>query len=349
MKTAEDFIREMESSNVMMSCEYTFKDYASEILKFQDTICKMIAGNDYYEGMRIDEGRIIMEANARKKDLRGHPAVKNGVLTMRKLEKELAVTMSGAKGESLVAKTLEYLNRPNTQVFHNVYITDGINGTELDSIVLTDEGVIILEVKKVKSDLTLTHEGRMVFDSDVCYDKVPLGQKMEFKRRLLKKCLEKAVADKGLNIPVFVDSFIVFSAPKGQFIKIDDRYHREKHCFRTGINKRIETYLGCAYYKADHLAQLGEILSEMASNVKPFETDLNYDEVRRSLAEAFAALQDAPGEQHTAKIIDLDGHCQAKARQQERRKAAGFGYAAVSAFAGLLISGAAAMLSVRHS
>lgn len=359
MKTAEDFIREMERSNVLMTRECTFKEYVAEIVQFQDMICKMIAGDDYHEGMRIDEALFIMDSTARKKELRNHPAVHNGVLSMKKLAKEMAITMSGAKGESLVSRTLEFLNRPNTQIFRNVYVTDGINETELDCIVLTDNGVIILEVKKVKSDLTLTEDGRMVFAGDECYDKVPLADKMALKRRLLKKALEKAVSEKGLDIPVHVDSFIVFSAPKGQFIRIDDRCRREKHCFRTGLNKKIESYIGCAYYKADQLAQLGEIFSEMESNVKRFETELNYDDVRRSLAEALAVLQDVSAEQetpvvveekqaaipHTAKIVELNTQCVENVRRQASHKAAGFGYAVASVFAGVLISSAAAILT----
>lgn len=359
MKTAEDFIRGMERSNVLMSREYTFKEYVSDIVQFQDMVCKMISGDNYHEGMRIDEALFIMESTARKRELRSHPAVHNGVLTMKKLAKEMAITMSGAKGESLVSRTLEFLNRPNTQIFRNVYITDGIDETELDGIVLTDNGVIILEVKKVKSDLTLTEDGRMVFAGDECYDKVPLAQKMALKRRLLKKCLEKAVGDKGFDIPVYVDSFIVFSAPKGQFIKIDDRYRREKHCFRTGLNKKIESYIGCAYYKAEQLAQLGEIFSEMESNVKRFETELNYDEVRRSLAEALVVLQDTAEKQEattmivekpetkqcTANVLELYVQRLNTTHQQAKRKATGFGYVAASVFACLLISGATVVLS----
>lgn len=357
MKTAEDFIREMESSNVLMRRECTFKEYVAEITQFQSMICKMIAGDAYHEKMRVDEALFIMESTARKKELRSHPAVHNGVLTMKKFAKEMAITMSGAKGENLVSRTLEFLNRPNTQVYHNVYITDGQEETELDGIVLTDEGIIILEVKKVKSDLTLTEDGRMVFAGDECYDKMPLADKMALKRRLLKKCLEKALAEKGLDIPVFVDSFIVFSAPKGQYIRIDDRYRREKHCFRTGLNKKIESYLGCAYYKADQLAQLGEIFSEMESNVKRFETELNYDEVRRSIAEALAVLQEVPEEapaaakkttsqQRAAKVIELNTARIAQEQKRQERRAAGFGYAIASVFAGLLVSGAAAMLTL---
>lgn len=363
MKTAEDFILEMESCNALISREWTFAEYVSEISQFQDAICKLIAGDDYHKDMRVDEALFIMESRARKMELRSNPAVHNGVLTLKKFAKEMAITMSGAKGESLVSRTLEFLNRPNTQIYRNVYISDGIDETELDNIVLTDNGIIILEVKKVKSDLTLTEDGRMVFAGDECYDKIPLAQKMSLKRRLLKNQLEQTIAAKGFDIPVYVDSFIVFSAPKGQYIKIDDRYHREKHCFRTGLNKKIESYLGCAYYKTEQLTQLDAIFSEMESNVKRFESELDYDEVRRSIAEALAVLQNAPEKQETqapvakkpasknnaTNVVELDMPRIVEARLRARRKAISFGYAAASVFAGLLISGAAAMLSTRRT
>ena len=348
MKTAEDFIKEMENSNVLMSNECTFKEYVSEITQFQDIICKMIAGDNYHEGMRIDEASFIMESIARKKGLRNHPAVHNGVLTMKKLTKEMAITMSGAKGENLVSRTLEFLDRPNTQIFHNVYISDGIDETELDGVVLTDSGIIILEIKKVKSDLTLTEDGRMVFAGDECYDKIPLAQKMALKRRLLKKCLEKIIADKGLDIPVYVDSFIVFSTPKGQYIKIEDKYRHEKYCFRTRLNKKIENHLGCAYYKEEQLGQLGEVFSEMESNVKRFETELNYNEVRRSLAEAFTVLQDVPvSKEHPVNKSETNIQHKNTIYRQQKYKTVGLGYAVASIFAGVLISGTALLKMYR--
>ena len=344
MKRAEDFIREMESSNVLMSKEVTFNEYVSELLGFQNVVCKMVVGDAYHEQMRIDEALYLMESTARKNDVRNHPAVHNGIITMKKLSKELAITMSGAKGESIVSKTLEYLNRPNTKVYRNVYITDGQDETELDAIVLTDSGVIILEVKKVKSDLTLTEDGRMVFASDECYDKIPLGEKMALKRKLLKNALEKVVASTGLDIPVYVDSYIVFSAPKGQYIKIDDRYRKEKHCFRTGLNQKIENYLGCAYYKDDQLDQLDKIFSEMESNVKRFETELNYDDVRRSLAEAMVVLQGEPESTAEAKSANpeerkskvIDPKIVHEKLAQKEKKNIGFDYIAAGAAACVL-------------
>ena len=345
MKTREKFIKEMENGNVLTSRELTFKEYVAEITQFQHNVCKMIAGDDYYEGMRVDEALFILESTARKKGLRGEPAVHNGVLTMKKLCKEMAITMSGAKGENIVAKTLEFLQRPNTSVYHNIYLTDGVDETELDGVVVTDEGIIILEVKKVKSDLTLTEDGRMVFAGDECYDKVPLADKMELKRRLLKKNLANAIAEKGLDIPVFVDSFIVFSAPKGQYIKIDDKCRREKHCFRTSLNKKIENYLGCAYYKEEQLAALREIFSEMQSNVKRFETELNYDEVRQSLADAMVILQGEKdvtftkvpvAKKQQTKVIDF-----VKIQEQSKTKMSKWVYATTCACVGFFVSSAA--------
>ena len=42
------------------------------------------------------------------------------------------------------------------------------------------------------------------------------------------------------------------------------------------------------------LLKFDKIFSEMESNVKRFETELNYDDVRRSLAEAMVVLQGEP-------------------------------------------------------
>jgi hypothetical protein len=219
---------------------------------------------------------------------------------MKRLNKELAITMSGAKSESIVSKTLEHLDRPNTKVYRNVYVTDGKEETELDAVVLTDSEIIILEVKTIKSDITLTEDGRMVFARDECYDKIPLGEKMAIKRRLLKKALENAVAEANLNIPIYVDSYIVFSVPKGQYIQIDDRYHKEKYCFRTSLNKKIEKHFGPAYYKNEHLDQLDTIFTAMESNAKRFEPEINFDDVRHSLANAMVVMQNSKQEQKIA-------------------------------------------------
>lgn len=111
MKTKMEYIKEMEQDNVLMHRELTFPEYAEQLTEFQDIVCKMITGDAYHDRMRIDEATFIMESEARKKGLRSEAAVHNGVLTMKRLSKEMAITMSGIKGERLVSRTLEFISR----------------------------------------------------------------------------------------------------------------------------------------------------------------------------------------------------------------------------------------------
>ena len=360
MKSANDFIAEMESSNALMADKYTHAEYVSELRLFQNEICRMVAGNAYREGMHAEEARLIMEAKARKKGIRENDVVMDAITSMKALDKEAAVTFSGVAAEGLVARTLKHLNRPNTQIFRNIYVSDGQYETEIDDIVLTNQGIIILEVKNVRTDVIIDTDGRLLVDGETCYDRIPLGQKMQLKRRALRTTLEKAVADRGIDIPIHIDSFIVFNAPKGKFINVDDRYHLEKYCFRTGINKKIEWYLGIGSYTSDQLAQLGEIIAEIATNEKQFEVSVDYNEIRSNVAEALALLQDEPAVQKApeaerkakqknigAEIIEEYVHILDGFTKHVRNSKLKLDYTAAGMALGLVATGAAAMLTAR--
>ena len=60
MKTKMEYIKEMEQNNVLMQRELTFPEYAEQLTEFQNIVCKMITGDSYHDGMRIDEATFIM-------------------------------------------------------------------------------------------------------------------------------------------------------------------------------------------------------------------------------------------------------------------------------------------------
>ena len=186
MNTKDDYIRTMEESGLLMDSELTMTECADQLRQFEQIVCKMVSGDAYHEWMQFDEAAVVLQNIARKQGLGSDPAVRKSVNALKKLAKETAITMSGTKGKNKIAKTLEYMSRPNSKVFRNVYVSDGQKSDEIDEVVLTDEGVIILEVKKVKSDFTLTEDGKMVLADGACYDDIPLCKKMHNKRMLLK-------------------------------------------------------------------------------------------------------------------------------------------------------------------
>ncbi|MGN1219000.1 MAG: nuclease-related domain-containing protein [Phocaeicola sp.] len=291
LNLAEKLISEMESTGILTTNEMTFCEYADGLKSFQDMAVKMIMKDNYEEGMRLDEAIFRMESLARKEGLSQDPVIRKGINALRTVDRELGISMSGIRGEQLVARTLEHISRPEAKVYRNVYVTNGIDETELDAVVVTNEGIIILEVKKTKDDLTITEEGRLIHSGDECYEKKPLGEKMGLKRRLLREVLEKTFADEGVLVPVFVDSYIVFSTPRDVRIRVNDNYHQEKWCFRTGVNSRIDNYYGSAKYSDSQLEQINERIAELESNMKRFQLSVDFDTVRYDLANAIITLE----------------------------------------------------------
>lgn len=283
-------IEALRQTDALMSKETTFIEYTDDLLKLQDVIVPIVMGNDYIQGMRIDEAIFRMESQARERGLGGDPTVRRGINALKTVNKELHICMAGRKGENLVARTLEYVNRPEAKVYRNVYLTDGKEETELDAVVLTDSGVIILEIKKSKDDLTITKEGRLVHSGDECYEKRSLGTKMEIKRKLLKERLDLECARRGYTTPVEVDSYIVFVTPKGVRISVDDNYHCEKWCFRTSLNHKIAAYTSNSYYREEQLESLAEIMGTIEQNRKSFISDIDYEAIRENFADAMEML-----------------------------------------------------------
>ena len=107
----------------------------------------------------------------------------------------------------------------------------------------------------------------------------------------LKEAIEESLADDAMNMPVVVDSYIVFSTPKELRIRVTDNYHQEKWCFRTGINLRIDNYHGNVMYSDSQLEQISKRISELESNKKRFQLTIDFDMVRRDFANAITVLE----------------------------------------------------------
>lgn len=299
MKTSETFLQEMKNSDILTSNEYTFSEYVSELLNFQTMICKMIADSDYHNEMRVSDAICIMKNVAREKNLLETKTIKNAIRLLQNLNKEIAITLSGKAGENRMFEAMESIERPDAIMYKNAYVTDGIDETELDSIVLTNSGIVILEAKNVKTNIVLTEDGRMMINGEICYGKTPLGDKMNLKRRLLNQYLNHAISERGIDIPIYIDSLIVFCPPHNKYIKVENRCHKENYCFASNLPSKIERYTGNCFYSNDQMKELSQIISELKSGEKKFIINTNYDEVRNTLAEALALISCSENEKVT--------------------------------------------------
>lgn len=287
----EKVVKEMEKSGALTEKEYTPQELTEQLLAFQKMLATMLYDDsDKAETVRMSEIIYYLEANAREKNLSGDPVVRQGIQALKRIDKEISISVAGRNGEGRVARTLSFVQRPDARFFNNVYVSNDESETEIDNIILTKEGIIILEVKNAKEDITITEDGRLLYSNEECYHEKSICDKMNKKRQLIKERLLSEMSKKGIDMPIFIDSYLVFSAPKNVYIKITDNCRREKYCFRGKLPEMIDAYIGRVTYSDEQLAQLTEILSTIECNRKKFSLKIDYDEIRKNIADIFCKL-----------------------------------------------------------
>lgn len=122
---------------------------------------------------------------------------------------------------------------------------------------------------------------------------------MALKRRLLNQYLTHEISERGMNIPICIDSLIVFCPPPKRFINVDNQGCKESYCFASNLAGKIEGYTGNGSYNSNQLRELSQIISELKSGEKKFVVGINYDDFRCTLAEALALISDSENENAT--------------------------------------------------
>ncbi len=278
----------MEESGLLMKTKLTHEDYMNELLAFQEMLGSMVF-NDREEH-RTDEIIVELERSARSKQIEKEPQFRKGIAALRQIHKEISISVAGKHGEERVARTLEYVTRP-CYIYRNIYITDGERETELDNLILTENGLIILEVKNVKSDITINENGRILYDNQ-CYHDISICDKMQDKRDLLKAEIEKRMNEKGLYIPVTIDSFVVFSTKRGIKFKVTDFCGKEKYCKRGHLPNIINYYHSDNTILSEEMEELDAIINEMETQKKCFDLKLDFDQIRTDIAGALEACME---------------------------------------------------------
>lgn len=288
--TSNKILENFNGLGIFTRDNYTFVEYVDQLMKFQEETAKLVIGAENAHLVRMSEVVSRCEAVAREKNLHFDSKVAEGIRALKLISKEIAIAMAGKSGEDRVANTFQYVTRQDAKFYRNVYITNSIEETEMDSVVLTKNGFIILEVKNAKEDITLAPDGRILFNNSSCYHDISIGEKMDKKRRLLRTRLEEEFANRGVNKEVKIDSLLVFSTPSGVRIHIHDQFKQENYCFRGSLFNRIDGFKSNVEYTDKELAAMDEILQQIETEQKRFTITFNPENVKRAFAEAFEAL-----------------------------------------------------------
>ena len=295
---ATEIMQMFENQNIVNRADFTHEEYIQQLSAFQAIVSACVFDGD--ESYHLYNSITRLEELARSRNLKDDPAVSESLKDLRKVNGELAILISGNNAEERVTRTLVHLQRPDASVYRNVYITNGEEETELDTVLVTNNGIIILEIKGAKQDITIAKDGRLLFGNEVSYRNDSIGKKMEKKRRLLKEYMEQELASRGKRLPVRVESCIVFSTPYKARITVTDLYKKERFCYRSQLNKRIENYYSGTCYEDDDLSALNEIISSMECNAKRFQQKLDFAKINSEFAQMIELLTTPEVEENPA-------------------------------------------------
>ena len=277
-------IKKMEKDNILVEKEFTAPELLDQLLEFQKMLAKMVIGGKNLEEVRMGEIISKFESTAREKRLVNDSEIRRGIQALQKINKELNISIAGRNGESRVSNTLKYIKRPDFMTFKNVYIANEVKETELDTIILTNDGIVILEVKNSKTDITITEDGRLLYSNTECFHDTSICEKMKNKRFLLYENISRKIAKRGMDFNLIIDSYIVFSSPKDVRIKITDKCGKEKFCYRGSLPYLIDNYSRKEKYSSEQLEALKEIIGELESHKKKFKISTDFNQVRKDLA-----------------------------------------------------------------
>ena len=336
---ADEVKKYYDSKEIFTRNDYTFSEYADQLLKFQKATADLVMEDEENtEYIRIADIISRCERIAREKNLLWDHKVHDGLVGLEQVKKSIAVTMAGISGEKRVSRSFQYVSRPDARYFRNIYITDGNKETEMDAVIVTKSGLIILEVKNAKEDITIDPEGRILFNNSSCYHDISIGYKMSMKRYLLRKRMEEEFKTNGINEELVIDSILVFSTPKGTRIHVSDQFRQEQYCFRGSLFKRIDGFESGIEYSDEDVEKIYSIMETMESNQKRFATDCDMHDIISSFAETLEVL--SCEKTSIAKSPVVEGKKisrKTNTKTNLRRKSVGYGRVMASAIASTVL------------
>lgn len=303
MRTATDILKEMENTGIMMRSKMTSTERLNGLLDYQGLVLSEVFNDGHAESLRLRDVVAHFEDLAREKGYGENETVRAAIDDMDTIAKEIAIAISGASGERQVARAIRYARR-NVIALPNISLSDGEDKTELDQIVITSNGIFILEVKNYKKDVTISEAGQIYGPCNKHYCDRNLGEQMNVKRYLLRSKLEQALAEMGADLKVHLESRVVFSDAN---ISVTDLYKQERYCFKTSLPHELENFSSDVSYSYEQMRTIAALITGFAETDDTYDVGLDFDRIRRTFAEAMVILEGDPTAE-AEKVVSLDGN-----------------------------------------
>lgn len=191
--------------------------------------------------------------------------------------------ISGNRGEAKAFKSLQNLKTQNI-ILENVELSDGKRRTELDAIVITPMGIVIVEVKNTTKNIFIDEIGDYYRTGQFLKWDCNIAKKLMLKKELLEKAL---VFDGIEDIPV--KSIVVFTNNR---IEVQNNYPEIQTCFLSQLAHLIDDYKSDKSLEDEMMIRIeASIRSAECKESYPFEFDA--EQYKRDFATLMVILEEA--------------------------------------------------------
>ena len=245
---------------------YQKSEILPELLKYQKEVAGTVMGAEFKDAHFSDIIKFFEKENEQY----------DGVLTdslekfkndSRMIDNLIKAEISGSKGEAMTFGCLETLEC-NNRIVGNLELSNGTYTNEIDSVVITEKGIFIVEVKNTKKNIFIDKNGDYYrkgkyqkFDSNI-------ADKMRIKETLLREKLSTIGYGSVKMFPV-----VVFT---NKYIEVENKRRELKTCFLNQLPYIIEDCKSPEYLTIRDLEVMENALSEIVfSATFPLSFDTN--------------------------------------------------------------------------
>ena len=188
---------------------------------------------------------------------------------------------SGSYGEYLASKSIKTMSCLKIQI-NNLELSKDEFTTEIDSLIITEKGVYLIEVKNTKRDILIDEKGNYIRISDYESFDCQLGEKMNHKEYLVREVLKSNGFEN-----VKLTSIVVFT---NSHIKVTNNYNYIKHCFLSDLPHIISNDECDNIYTKKDMNKIANIL-EQAETKKEYFPDIDIEKYKQVFSQLMSSLE----------------------------------------------------------
>ena len=264
---------------------YTHDEFKNECLAFEQELLRRVFQDEYRDNLRLFDLIRHLEHIALDRSFYDSEVFSELINGLKELRFLIASNINGDKGERRARCVLEWLPIDHEVIYGLQLVCDG-RVDEYDAIVITVDGIFVVEVKYSACDMVIDRLGNLRSKTRTRHGVYNIGERMQSKEFTLWKILQESE----LEIDRAQIHGVLLYANNDS--DIDDRFGRVKVCRCGDINYYICDY-NSSEREVDHesIRRIAEALSQ-AGTPASFAPDIDLDGLREDFETVLAMIED---------------------------------------------------------